>query len=318
MIDVTSYYPNLMILYDFISRGISDKQIFLDTVDKRIQAKKDGNIEVADALKLVINIVYGALKNQYNELYDPTQADNVCVNGQLLLIDLIEHLEINANIKLIQSNTDGICVKVEKKKLKTLFNTVKEWEERTGLRMEYTVIEKIFQKDVNNYAISTRGVFTTPKHYKVKRKTKVKGAYTSKAYKNTLDNANLSIVHKALVEKMLYNKPIEETINNCNDIFMFQNIVKVGRTYEKCYLEVNGEYVEVNRVNRVYASKDKEHKRLYKLKYIEHYDMRMEKVANVPDNCIIDNDNKLTIDDIDKSYYIELAYERLKEFTKGE
>ena len=99
---------------------------------------------------------------------------------------------------------------------------------------------------------------------------------------------------------------------------MFQNIVKVGKTYEKCYLDVNGEYVEVNRVNRVYASKDKEHKRLYKLKYIERSDMKLEKVANVPDNCIIDNDNKLTIDDIDKSYYIELAYERLKEFTKGE
>lgn len=39
------------------------------------------------------NSTYGAMKDKFNALYDPLQANNVCVTGQLLLLDLIEHLE---------------------------------------------------------------------------------------------------------------------------------------------------------------------------------------------------------------------------------
>jgi hypothetical protein len=39
------------------------------------------------------NGTYGAMKDKHNSLYDPRQANNVCVAGQLLLLDLIEKLE---------------------------------------------------------------------------------------------------------------------------------------------------------------------------------------------------------------------------------
>ena len=44
-------------------------------------------------LKIILNSTYGAMKDKYNPMYDPRQANNVCVFGQLLLLDLIEHLE---------------------------------------------------------------------------------------------------------------------------------------------------------------------------------------------------------------------------------
>lgn len=36
----------------------------------------------------------------------------MCINGQLMLLDLIEHLEVIPGFQLIQSNTDGLIVKV--------------------------------------------------------------------------------------------------------------------------------------------------------------------------------------------------------------
>ena len=42
--------------------------------------------------KIVLNGTYGASKDKYNNLYDPLQANNVCINGQLMLLDLIEHV----------------------------------------------------------------------------------------------------------------------------------------------------------------------------------------------------------------------------------
>ena len=45
--------------------------------------------------------------SEYNRLYDPLQCNQICITGQLYLIDLIEKLTPYA--QLIQSNTDGIC-----------------------------------------------------------------------------------------------------------------------------------------------------------------------------------------------------------------
>lgn len=91
-IDVASYYPSLMIEYDYISRNIRDKEHYKDVYRKRLEYKavKDKR---ANPLKIVLNSTYGALKDRFNPLYDPMNANNVCVAGQLLLLDLIEHLE---------------------------------------------------------------------------------------------------------------------------------------------------------------------------------------------------------------------------------
>ncbi|MGL5717265.1 MAG: hypothetical protein ACRCX2_29910 [Paraclostridium sp.] len=52
------------------------------------------------------NSTYGASKDKFNNLYDPLMANNVCITGQLLLVDLLEKLEKGLGDKamLIQSN----------------------------------------------------------------------------------------------------------------------------------------------------------------------------------------------------------------------
>lgn len=82
------------------------------------------------------------MKDKYNGLFDPRMANNVCVHGQLFLVDLIEHLEPYCSV--IQSNTDGILVKYED------FSKVKEvadeWQWRTKLELEFDFFKEIYQK----------------------------------------------------------------------------------------------------------------------------------------------------------------------------
>lgn len=81
--------------------------------------------------KIVLNSTYGAMKDKHNAMYDPRQANNVCVGGQLLLLDLIERLEDHCEI--IQSNTDGILVKLRRyEDFEMLDDLCWEWEQEPG------------------------------------------------------------------------------------------------------------------------------------------------------------------------------------------
>ena len=103
-------------------------------------------------MKIVLNATYGAMKDKYNQLYDPRQANNVCVGGQLLLLDLIEKLENQC--QLIQSNTDGLLLwNYPEEDFDLIDDICYEWEQRTRMELEFESYQKVFQKDVNNYVI---------------------------------------------------------------------------------------------------------------------------------------------------------------------
>ena len=113
---------------------------------------------------------------------DPRQANNVCVHGQLLLLDLIEKLE--PHCKIIQSNTDGILVKLNAKNDKeadeqySLIDDIAyEWEQRTGLTLEFDEYRRVYQKDVNNYVIAPDGELYDKKG---RPRWKSEGAYVKK------------------------------------------------------------------------------------------------------------------------------------------
>ena len=183
-IDVGSYYPSMMLEYGYISRSIPSAEGYANVYNTRIKAKHEGDDETAGALKLVLNSTYGAMKNQYNPLYDPRGANHICITGQLLLTDLIEKLEDVEGFSLIQSNTDGLMIKFPVANEKQINKIVEEWEQRTRLNMEYTEIHRIAQKDVNNYIVQVGatylirdGVKTFTKEDKLKINTK--GGYVS-------------------------------------------------------------------------------------------------------------------------------------------
>ena len=81
-----------------MSRSVPDPDEYKRVYETRIAAKKAGDKATANALKLVLNTTYGAMKNPYNALFDPRMANAVCISGQLYLIDLIEKLEMHTDL----------------------------------------------------------------------------------------------------------------------------------------------------------------------------------------------------------------------------
>lgn len=302
--DVGSYYPHLCTINGYTSRNIPSPQVYEDILERRMQAKAAGDKVTANALKLVCNTTYGCLLNKYNDLFDPLMGRSVCISGQLYLLELAEHCyqEIEG-LRIVQLNTDGIMVECDKKDYDKLTEICKEWQERTGFDLEEDTVVKIAQKDVNNYVEVQPG-----------GKAKAKGGYLVKGIAPAgAFNVNNSciIVATALKEHFVNGTPVEDTINACDDIFQFQIIAKAGAKYREAYHLVDGEQVPVQKVNRVYATADTRYGKLFKVKAEND---ATAKIEMLPEHCIIDNDNHLTISDVDKSFYIDMAKKRVNDF----
>ncbi len=302
--DVGSYYPHLMTIYGYTSRNIPSAKTFNEVLETRMEAKANGDKKTADALKLVVNTNYGATLNQYNDLYDPLMGRSVCITGQLFLLELAEHcISEIPDLKIVQLNTDGMMIEFGKEQYNKVLALTQEWQNRTGFELEEDKIVRIAQKDVNNYVeVQEDGKAKSKGGYLV-RGIAPAGAFNI--------NNNACIVATALQEYFVHGTPVEETINGCNDIFKFQIIAKAGAKYREAYHLVDGEQVPVQKVNRVYATADERYGKIFKVKAEND---STAKIEMLPDHCIIDNDNHLTIADVDKSFYIAMAHKRINDF----
>jgi DNA polymerase len=297
--DVTSLYPSLMIKYNLISRSMKNPTRFEEIYNTRLRYKREGNALQA-ALKLVLNSTYGVMKAPGNALYDPRQANAVCVYGQILLLDLIERLE--SHCELIQSNTDGVLIRMPAGRepdewYSTIDDAAYEWEKRTNLTLEFEEFVEVWQKDVNNYIlIAADG------------KYKSKGAYVKKL--SPLDY-NLPIVNYALVEYMTRGVSVERTIGDCDELKMFQQIVKIGDKYK--YI-MHGNKPLKEKCIRIFASGDWRDAGIGKLHRMKK---TPDKIPNSPPRCFIYNENIHAVrvpDKLDKDWYIDLANKRLGDF----
>lgn len=302
--DVASYYPHLMTICGYTSRNIPSPEVFENVLEQRMKAKAAGDKATANALKLVVNTTYGAMLNQYNDLFDPLMGRSVCITGQLFLLEMAQNLYQNVeDLVIVQLNTDGVMIEFYEDQYEEVLAIVNEWQSRTGFELEEDSVALIAQKDVNNYVeVQPNGSVKTKGGYLV-RGIAPAGAFNV--------NNNACIVATALKEYFVNGTPVEETINGCNDIFQFQIIAKAGAKYREAYHLVDGEQVPVQKVNRVYATKDERYGKLFKVKAEND---ATAKIEMLPEHCIIDNDNQLSIDDVDKTFYVEMAKKRINDF----
>jgi hypothetical protein len=298
-IDVSSYYPSLIIVDNFMSRASTDPQMFTKLRETRYmyKAKKDPRQKI---YKILINATFGAMKSEFNPLFDPKQANNICINGQLILTQLI--LELSPYCQLIQSNTDGLVVKYNEN-YEQVEAIVKDFGKRFGLTFDIDKIVKIAQRDVNNYAIQFEDGHI-----------EAKGRF-SKFNGGTFMQNSLTIIDKALVNYYIYDIPVHQTVIDCykkNDLAPFQIICKMGSTYDGMYYEYGEDgstnLIVTQKVNRVFATKDKKHWGIYKRKGDSY-----QKIANTSEHNIIHNEELATFDKskLDLNYYIDLCKKNL-------
>lgn len=328
--DVGSLYPNLVRLYGYSSRNQKDKQAYVDLLAMRMKAKhnelsddflKPLNLTNGDlklGLKLPLNAYTGTLRASFNALYDNLQGFSICTTGQLFILQLIHDLQEIPTLEMVSANTDAVMYTIEEEYKDQAHQVLDKWQELTGLELEEDRIVKIVMRDVNNYAEIVQtddndyevhykgGELTRGEHkFKWNKEKKIFEYF----FKDSLKSNSLSIVSEALLKFLLFNTPIEDTINNCNDIFRFQMISHLGSTYEKCVQESENGDIELQRNNRIYAG-NVPRGTIIKVKE----DGRRDSLANCPPNPIVDNANECTIEDINKEWYIEFAQEKANDF----
>lgn len=299
-IDVSSYYPSLIIVDKFFSRAITEPWRFVSLRDMRYKLKAEKNPR-QKVYKILINAVFGALKSEFNMLFDPKQSNNVCINGQIILTQLV--LELSPYTQLIQSNTDGIIVKYKETDFEKIISIINDFGSRFKLTFDVDKITKIAQRDVNNYAIQFEDGHI-----------EAKGRF-AKFQGGTFMQNSLSIIDRALVNYYIYNIPIHQTVIEAyksNDLSPFQIVCKMGSTYNGMYYEYGDEgdtkLIQTQKVNRVFATNDRKYWGIYKRKGDSY-----QKIANTSEHNIIHNEDLATFDKskLDLNYYIELCKKNL-------
>ena len=236
-------------------------------------------------------------------------------------MQLIHDLQQVPTLEMVSANTDAVMYTIEEEYKEHAHKVLEDWQVTTKLELEEDKIVKIVMRDVNNYAeivqvgdndyeVHYKGSDLTHGEHKFKwNKEKKTFEYT---FKDSLKSNSLSIVSEALLKKLLFDIPIEKTINNCDDIFRFQMISHLGSTYEKMVQESDKGDIEIQRNNRIYAGL-KPSGAIIKVKS----DGRRDSLANCPPNPIVDNANECNIQDINKEWYIEFANEKYTKFVGG-
>ena len=340
-VDVNNYYPSILNAYGLVTRAAKKPEKYKGMYDTRKELKyKQTHASSKEEAKMwkkaqlpykkMLNALSGGMKDKKNPAYDPRNNNIMCINGQLMLLDLLEHLEVVPGIEIIQSNTDGIIVQIPD--TDEAFNMVDdicyEWEcrcstDKCDILLELDTIKEIYQKDVNNY------IWMSPDGSVGERK----GAYVKEL--SPLDY-DLPILNKALVEFFSKGIPVEKTINECDNLIEFQKIVKLSDNYkwvehEHCIprtvttgVRVKKTHYEYDQTDeytyksyRVFASKDIKDGRILKCGGKRG---KPEKFANTPDHAFIENGNVTGMkcpDRLDKQYYIDMARKRLKHYGIG-
>lgn len=336
-VDAGSFYPNLMVAWKGLSRAVKDPQKFAGLIKARLDLKsvigpfedKYGthpelapveeyenyinSKEQSQAYKLILNTTYGASGNKYLDLYDPYMTTYTCRLGQLLLTALANNLynQIGKdNIKIVQTNTDGILVYIRDEYKGLMEEIGHEWERISHIPLEFENEYQIWQRDVNNYIMG-----------KQNGRVKTKGGFfvtdMQQPGYNRVRPLDCYVCREAMIEYIAHGKDIVEHIYNESDISKFVVTCHKGSFSGILREFTDGRPDEIlHKVNRVYASLNKKLGMIFKTKHVKG-ELKKYKAPGCPAHCELINDTLLNYDinklrdDIDYMWYIEQTLEML-------
>lgn len=214
-IDVAGMYVAVAIANRFAPEHLGDSYVEAYKQIKSDRAKYAKGTSRNAALKLAGNGAYGNSNNPYSPFYDPKYTFSVTINGQLQIVQLVEIISMIPGLELIQANTDGITVYIERK-YEYLFKLwCDEWERMSGLELEEVLYSRMWIRDVNNYVAET-----------MDGKLKQKGAYwyptKIKEYEGWWNKDFSNLASKIAVGKvMTENWPVEIAVKLVTNKFDF-------------------------------------------------------------------------------------------------
>lgn len=291
-LDVASLYPSIICNYDIL--GVATK-LYNEIREERIRIKHTDKQRQL-ALKLVLNSVYGLLKNKYSLLNNPKASTTVCAIGQSLLYDLTKRLSTSCTI--VQMNTDGVAFLPHSDEYKQVW---KQWEKDWGLDLEEDIFTTFIQRDVNNYiAVTPEGDIKTKG-----------GDVNNYKYDAYFKNNNTRIVDIAIVEYLVNGKDVLDTLMEHTDQpHLYQYVLKAGGTYDGTCNQ-DGELLNT-KVNRVFAGRESG-LTLYK----KRPDGGLVRFADAPSDMLLWNDDCDDLEDFEKKVDLNFYYQLIKHKLKS-
>ena len=285
-IDVASYYPTLGALFgSAISARIEQVK------DERLALKAAGlgKKPKANLLKLGLNGGIGKTRQANSDIENPRFFYSITMNGQMMLLMLVEDLEKLPGVEVIMANTDGLELYVPPAQRESFLTICKAWEKKTSMELEYDQYSKIIVLNINNYlAIFPDG-----------RKPKTKGIFVTEP--DLGNSSDFLIIPKILQLYYVDGIPLQEGIKKILfDIMDYCGCQKVDRTYKV----VLGQTELPQRLNRYYVSK--EGQAMFKTRNGKLYNFSKLKGAGI---CLYNNIYTDKVHPVDINFYINKANE---------
>lgn len=302
--DVASLYPSLLVHYNLMSRGaINNPGSYEEIYHTRLKAKKEGKTLLNKGLKLILNGAIGACLSEFNPLFDTWTNSTVCVHGQLLLFILCKRL-YEAGFNIVQTNTDGIMI--ERQENVDYMPICEKWMQETKLILEFDEIAILQQNNVNNYYCQ----FTNGK-------IKSKGFYLSN---EKFGKATSKILCNLVTEKPVYEgvEPRDYVIYKRHGVGEIYSAVTREKLDGRSLAFVVG-YPNDPRTQAYYSrSKNEREVKLKDNKGKPILDENGQPITEIVNSeskitgftdhmLLIDDVNKLTIDEINKAEYVNFA-----------
>lgn len=318
--DISSFYPSVMVAYNIAPKHLNNN-VFVKMVDyirlTRIKCKhtedKDGlivagvhNKLAAEALKIVINAIYGKFGFEMFFLFDRFAQMQVTINGQLMVMMVVEALELDG-IHVVSANTDGIIVKLPKDKEEDFKRITDDWCAQNKLSADSERYKLFVTRDINNY-------FDIQSNDKVE----YKGSLDPKQYLKDLKKGyDMPVVAKAVFEYFAHGISVMETLRNHKDILDFCKTQNVGKQFEVVYQKVeNGKVIDIRsqRHVRFYVST----KGVIIMKENVNSNQRSVLASGKPVIILNKLDDKdISLRNIDYKYYYEEAYKIINPIKLG-
>lgn len=318
--DISSFYPSVMVAYNIAPKHLNNN-VFVKMVDyirlTRIKCKhtedKDGlivagvhNKLAAEALKIVINAIYGKFGFEMFFLFDRFAQMQVTINGQLMVMMVVEALELDG-IHVVSANTDGIIVKLHKDKEEDFKRITDDWCAQNKLSADSERYKLFVTRDINNY-------FDIQSNDKVE----YKGSLDPKQYLKDLKKGyDMPVVAKAVFEYFAHGISVMETLRNHKDILDFCKTQNVGKQFEVVYQKVeNGKVIDIHsqRHVRFYVST----KGVIIMKENVNSNQRSVLASGKPVIILNKLDDKdISLRNIDYKYYYEEAYKIINPIKLG-
>ena len=242
--DVTSMYPSLAIIYKWlpVHLGKDFWNVYESLYKERVIAKRNHDELKAKAFKFALNSPIGKMQNESSWAYDPLNAYKIRMNGQLILLMLVDRL-LSINCKIVQVNTDGVVYIADKANRELINQFIREVENITKLHFDSDDYESFYQYDVNNYFGIRKGYSQSGDPSLIEKKGKF---ITEIGLNNSMTPV---VISKAVINYFLTKEPIDKFVKEDKNIRDFLMSQSVNREFKVEYGNK-----PVQRINRYYAS----------------------------------------------------------------